>query len=123
MKLSIDSSPDSDDYIAVPREMHTTGCAALSGAIAVILQTRARLAECELDLRAAARRMHDPALEKLADVLSHAEHDLLARRQAMVEMHRDFRACDTELTPTRPPSDSAWRAYQISSNFPKPYDP
>lgn len=110
--------------IEVPRALHTKGLDALKSAASVCTATRARLAEAELDLRALSRRLlternlNAPELEAVIRVLSGAANELLLKRQELEISWREFRACDQDLTPTRPNSDPAFVAYQVSSNFP-----
>jgi len=99
------------------------GCAAFSGAETVLLQARMRLGQLEIDLQHAARegkaRGCDTAdITAAIETLRQLSHDLLNRRAALMELHRDFRSLDQDLTPTRPSSDAALAAFRRSSNFP-----
>ena len=109
--------------INLSHEMHMQGLAAFSGAETALLQARIRLGELEIELERAAREAEACGCETkdlyaAQRVLRELSTDLLHRRAAMMEMHRDFRAIDDELTPVRPKSDSALAAFRASSNFP-----
>lgn len=111
-------------YMEISHEQHMQGCAAFSGAETALLQARVTLAQMEIELQRAAREAATRGCDNsdLFDAIKSMRalsHDLLARRACIMELHRDFRAIDEELTPTRPSSDAALKAFQISSNFPR----
>lgn len=110
--------------IELSHEMHMQGLAAFSGAETALLQARITLGQIEIELQRAAREARvrecdTRDLNNAIDALRELSKDLLNRRACMQELHRDFKALDDELTPTRPSSDAALQAFKISSNFPK----
>lgn len=112
----------SDDSICVPRALHRAGLAALSGAETTLLQARISIGELSLELHAAQRKARErgcdtSGFQQAVAALNEMSRDILARRGALQEFHREFRACDSDLTPARPSSDQAFIAFQQSSNF------
>jgi hypothetical protein len=107
----------SDDFVSVPRELHSLGCSALAGASLVMQQLRTTLAEAEQTLAIIESRqgLTNPsdALQAIRDAMA----DLLTRRAATLEMCREFRACDPDLTPVRSPSQAAIEAFRSSQDW------
>lgn len=100
------------------------GCGAFSGAETALLQARITLGQLEIELNRAAREARLKGcdtrdLNAAIEALRELSKDLLARRGLLLEMHKEFRALDDELTPVRPSSDAALAAFRASSNFPK----
>ena len=109
--------------IVLSHEMHMQGLAAFSGAETALLQARIGLGETEIELQRAmreakVRRCDTKDLANAIEAIRVLSRDLLARRACLMELHRDFRALDDELTPVRPSSDAALKAFQVSENFP-----
>lgn len=110
--------------IELSHEMHMQGLSAFSGAETALLQARVTLGELEIELNRAMREAKvrgcdTKDLRTAIEVMQEVSKDLLARRACLMELHRNFRAIDDELTPIRSPSDAAMKAFQVSSNFPR----
>lgn len=110
-------------YMEISHEQHMQGCAAFSGAETALLQARITLASVEIELQRAAREAATRGCDNsdLFDAIKSMRalsHDLLARRACIMELHRDFRAIDEEMTPVHKNSDAAAKAFEVSSKFP-----
>ena len=108
----------------MPRPLHQAGCAAIAGTALVLMRAREALAAVDLDLNRTVRELTERGEAHSARVVAQAlqvarglADDLVTRRGAVLELARDFRACDDELTPARSPSQSAIQAFRSAQEF------
>src|SRR6185312_8954493 len=100
----------------------SAGMGVIDGVAVSVDRLRAALGEYEIQIAACARRFGerggDPKIgEELVKAVRACRDDLTNRRTAITTYGLEFRACDPERTPVRPPSATAVKAYESSSRF------